>query len=98
MGIARTTASTALMLAAAAVAAGVVYMGRAGLQPAEPEKPIIEGVRKPLFPENGPRTVALASIGGEGLGSTRGDFAISSAQSSIAALPAVDAPTVVGAA
>src|SRR5712671_1747352 len=63
MRIGRASALAAVALAAAAGAAYVVVGPQAPWSTDE-GKPVIEGVRQPLFPDAQPRTVALA-IGGE---------------------------------
>jgi lysophospholipase L1-like esterase len=90
MRIGRASALAALVLAAAAGAA-YYYLGPQPPWPADDSKPVIEGERKPLFPDAQPRTVALAVVADEQAAPVRkGDQAGSRGQA--AATPAEIVP------
>src|SRR5262245_38665661 len=95
MGIPRTTVWTVAAAASAFAGAAAVYLCQDALRDAELIKPLPQAARQipDQTRESRPRTLMVASVGGEGF-ATRGDFAVPSMRSpSIAAIPAVNVPT-----
>jgi len=93
MGVPRTAVWTVAVAAAAFAGAAAVYLCQDALRDADFIKPLPQAARQvpDQARESRPRTLMVASVGGEGF-ATRGDFAVPSARSSIAALPAVNVP------
>jgi lysophospholipase L1-like esterase len=94
MGIPRTAVWTVAVAAAAFAGAAAVYLCQDALRDADLIKPLPQAARQvpDQARESRPRTLMVASVGGEGF-ATRGDFAVPSMRSSsIAAIPAMNVP------